>query len=140
MITTILTILKSRLGQLLIVGLIGLGGGAYVHHRLEAPTTTTTVVHDVQQVRVEVPTLTTKIVDRIITDPKQQLAINKLIKENNDLKLKLIQVSSTVAEAHSTGGSEPSNPSPGTITPAPLVRTMPTTNEGTTIPTNNENV
>jgi hypothetical protein len=133
------TLLKNRLVQLGLVGLLAFGGGAIFHHMIEAPKTTTSVVHDVTQVRVEVPVLTTKIVDKIITDPVQQEAINKLIKENNALKLKLVQVSSSIAQAHTSGGTDPTTLNPGTITstnpndpaarpvtPDPVVRPTPT--------------
>lgn len=116
-----LTILKSRLAQLAIVGLLGTGIGTYVHAKFAPPTTTTTIVHDIQQVRVDVPVLTEKIVDRIITDPKQQEAIKLLIKENNDLKLKISQISSTVATNTSTNGTGTTDPFPGTITPPQVV-------------------
>lgn len=124
-----IAILKSRLAQLAVIGLLGSGVGAFVYGRMVPPTTTTTIVHDIQQVRVDVPVLTEKIVDRIITDPKQQEAIKLLIKENNDLKLKISQISSTVATNTSTNGTGTTNPFPGTITPPQVVRSLPTTNE-----------
>lgn len=106
------SLLSSKIAQFGLVSLIAFGGGAYLHHKLEKPITTTTIVHDIQQVKVEIPTLTTKIVDNIISDPKQQAAIKLLMKENDELKLKVTQLSSTVATNQTTGGTSQG----GTIT------------------------
>jgi hypothetical protein len=113
---SLINIIKSKGGQLVLVGLLGLGIGAYIHHKVAPPTTTTQTIHDTKEVRVEVPVLTEKIVDRIIADPNQQKAIAQLLKENNDLKLKLTQVSSTVATNQSSGQVGP-GANDGKITP-----------------------
>ena len=97
--------------------LAALGMGFWIHSKVAQPKTTTTVVHDIEQVKVEVPVLTTKVIDHIIQDPKQQAAINKLMQENNELKLKVTQLTSTIAKNESKGGTD--QPIPGTITPSP---------------------
>jgi len=112
----ILAILKSKLAQFALVGLISVSIGAYINHKVSPPETITTIIHDTKEIKVEVPVLTTKIVDHLITDSRQQAAIKILMKENDDLKLRVIQLTSTIAENHTGGGTDPTNPSPGTIT------------------------
>lgn len=121
----IINLLKSRLVQLGLIALVGVGGGAYLHSKLSPPTITTTIVHDIKQVRVDVPVLTEKIVDRIITDPREQAAIAKLIKENHELKFKLTQVSSTVATNTTTGSGTPSEVVRGTAAEGNPVQGLP---------------
>lgn len=116
-ILSIGSIIKSRAAQFGVVALLSLGVGAYLHHRFTPPKTITTIVHDTKQVQVEVPVLTTKIVDRIVTDPNQQALINKLIKENDALKLRVTQISTTTATNTSMGGTD--QRLPGTIIPTP---------------------
>lgn len=118
---TVLKIFKSHLGQLVLVGTLGLGIGAWAHTRLSSPPSTTQIVHDTKQVIVEVPVLTTKVVDRIVTDPKQQVLINNLLKVNEGLKVQVASVSSSVSTATSTGGTTASDG--GTITPLPSTQT-----------------
>lgn len=105
MLSTILTFLKSKIGVALLVGLLALGVGAWLHKHFEAPTTTTTLVGGTPQVKVESPTLTSTIIDRVVTDPTQQAAIDLLLKENNALKIQVTQLTSSTASATSGGGT-----------------------------------
>lgn len=108
-----LILLKSKIGHYVLIGIVALGIGGYLRGRLSPPTTHTVTVHDVQTVTVDVPVLTEKIIDRIVTDPKQVKAISALLKENNELKIKVGQVVSTSATNNVTGGTGEG----GTITP-----------------------
>lgn len=80
------------------------GFGWFSHSTLTTPTTQIEVVHDTQQVRVEVPVLTDRVVDRVIIDPKQQVLVNQLLKENHELKTQISSVISTTAQ-NTTQGS-----------------------------------
>jgi hypothetical protein len=111
-----LSILKSKGLHMTIVAALFVGGGVWLYKHFQPPKTTTTTVAGTKEVTVAAPVLTTKVVDRIVVDPKQQAVINQLIKENNALKLKVTRVTSTVATNTTTGGTASSNPSPGTIT------------------------
>lgn len=88
-----------------------LGSGVWLGHHFTKPETVTSIVHDTKQVEVKVPVLTEKVMDRIVTDPKQQVLINQLVKENRELKLRPTTITTTTvasAESGGTGGSDAS--------------------------------
>jgi hypothetical protein len=96
--------------------------GWYIGGKLSpSPKTEIQVVHDTKEIRVEVPVLTEKVVDRIITDPKQQIVINQLMKENCDLETHVAALLSTVATNTSSGGGTPIQISEGTLPPGEVV-------------------
>ena len=105
--------------------LVGLGVGIHVHKRFSAPVEVVRVVKDTKQIIVNRPVLTERVVKQVIKDPKQVELINRLIAENNELNIKVKELTSTVAKNTYTGGSGPDVPTPlqGHITTQPTVYT-----------------
>lgn len=117
MFTTIAwDILKSKVGQLTLSLLLGMGVGAGLYRHFDNPVviTHTEQIHDTKEVTVNVPVLTEKVVTKIITDPKQQELANRVLSENRDLQARVTQLTSTVATNNSSGGGvvtvEPTDP------------------------------
>lgn len=114
--STMLWFIRSRVGQLMLSLLIGMGSGAWLYRHYDNPTTILTerVVHDTKEVTVNVPILTEKVVTKVLSDPKQQELVNRVLSENRDLSTKVTQLTSTVAVNHSDGGGvvtvEPADP------------------------------
>jgi len=88
---------------LLLVGIAYEGIYNRLHPRIDVKT-----VHDgsVQLKLVDVPVVTEKVVTKTITDPTARLAADRLLKENEDLKKKVTQLSISLANSVTTGGVE----------------------------------
>lgn len=114
-------LLKTKPVHYLGVLLVGAGLTLYAQHRwFSHPVTTTVTVHDAsatKEVKVEVPVLTTKVVTRIVQDPKQAQAAKRLLAENAALKIQITSLISMVADLQTTGGT--TGPDAGTITVVP---------------------
>lgn len=99
------------IGSVIIALLITLGiyGLWYKNY----PTTTVTnPIENVRVVTVDRPVLTTKVIDKLVTDPKQQALINAQVKQLNDLKYQVTNLTNTIATLHESGGVGTNN---GTI-------------------------
>lgn len=96
---------KNKLLEWALIVALGIGVDIWIHQHFSKPIISTTVVGGVSQVKVESPTLNPTTIDRVVADPAQQEVINNLLKVNNDLKLKLTQLNSTVATSKTTGGT-----------------------------------
>ncbi len=75
----------------------------YRHYQ---PTLTTTVIQPGinTTVTVDRPVLTTKIVTKVLSDPKDKAAIASLMAENAKLKQDVTSLTQTLTELHQTGG------------------------------------
>ena len=113
----IVQVLNNRLAQLLIVLLVGLGSGAALLNHFSPRVVTYPTIENVKTVVVEKPVLTERTVTKIITDPKERVLIEQLIKENEALNLQVLELTTTIAHLRSRGGTEKD----GVITPEPEV-------------------
>lgn len=104
--------IKVELIKAGLIGILALGIGMWVTRTYFPATHEVQLTPDTKVVTVEVPVLTDRIVNKIIKDPADQKLIAKLMKENSDLKAKVIGVSVTTATNEVTGGTKEG----GTIT------------------------
>lgn len=85
--------------------------GVYKHFSHNPITSVTQVTPDVKVVTVDKPVITEKIVDRIVSDPKDKAVIAALLAENKKLNAETTVLTQTIAELKSHGG--------GTVTMIP---------------------
>jgi hypothetical protein len=94
----------KELGIVLVLATTGTLVG-YCAHQPE-PKVEERIVHETREVQVSVPVLTTQVIEKIVDNPKDKALISKLIKENNELKVKPDSITNTSAKVDTEGSGQ----------------------------------
>lgn len=104
MMQVLIAFIKTRVGQILLALLIGLGVGAWAWNHFHP---STTIIKNVpgQSITIEKPVIQERDVIKYIQDPAQAELVKKVMAENKSLGLKVNQLQTAVARNETHGGT-----------------------------------